>query len=196
MGISASYRYTKRLKTCDRIRSLPMAMGHLSPLVPLSRGGLLLLDADFSGVSGASPPSVPSPSCHRRRPGGRTHEAGLACSTKFLVLRSIDGRSVVFLVPYLLSEPVQIVFASSQEGGHHRRFGEETLVTVPESLLQSRDECPPSWRRTRPSRSWRGQSRSSWPPPIPRYPPSRSQSGVRQLRARSVVASAEPFGHG
>ena len=68
--------------------------------------------------------------------------AGLICSTEFFVLRSRSGQSIAFLVPYLLSSPVQSVLAASQEGGHHPRFSEETLMelTVSESVLAVRDD--------------------------------------------------------
>ncbi len=66
----------------------------------------------------------------------------LACSTEFFVLRSTDKRSIAFLVPFLLSEPVQKVLAVSQEGGHHPRFGDTALMSlpVPMSLLRERDQ--------------------------------------------------------
>jgi hypothetical protein len=65
----------------------------------------------------------------------------LICSTEFFVLRSIDERSIAFLVPYLLSPSVQMVLAASQEGGHHPRFDEATLLTlpIPSRILERRD---------------------------------------------------------
>jgi hypothetical protein len=65
----------------------------------------------------------------------------ITCSTEFFVLRSRDDRSIAFLVPFLLSPQVQQVLAASQEGGHHPRFAEPTLVTlpVPAPLLKLRD---------------------------------------------------------
>lgn len=57
--------------------------------------------------------------------------AVLACSTEFYVLRSLDKASIAFLVPYLLSEPVQCVLAASQEGGHHPRFDANVLLNLP-----------------------------------------------------------------
>lgn len=57
--------------------------------------------------------------------------AELACSTEFFVLRSLSQDSIAFLVPYLLSAPVQSVLAASQEGGHHPRFDEGTLLKLP-----------------------------------------------------------------
>lgn len=68
--------------------------------------------------------------------------AELLCSTEFFVLRSNDGQSIAFLVPFLLSARVQSVLAASQEGGHHPRVRESTLLTlpVPVSLFQARAE--------------------------------------------------------
>lgn len=66
----------------------------------------------------------------------------LVCSTEFFVLRSLDDRSVAFLVPFLLSDPIQSVLAASQEGGHHPRFNQATLesLPIPDWLIASRDE--------------------------------------------------------
>lgn len=67
----------------------------------------------------------------------------LACSTEFFVLRSTESTSIAFLVPFLLSQQVQEVFAASQEGGHHPRFDEQTLLTlpVPKTLISSRESA-------------------------------------------------------
>ena len=72
-------------------------------------------------------------------PLGKTR---FACSTEFFVLRATDGVSLAFLVPFLLSRRVQAVLAASQEGGHHPRFNEETLLNLPvdAGLLQRRQE--------------------------------------------------------
>jgi hypothetical protein len=66
----------------------------------------------------------------------------LICSTEFFVLSSVDGRSIAFLVPFLLAEQVQTVFAASQEGGHHPRFDDSVLLNlpIPEAVLRRRDE--------------------------------------------------------
>lgn len=67
----------------------------------------------------------------------------VVCSTEFYVLRSLEpSRSVAFLVPWLLSEPIQDVLAHSQEGGHHPRFNREALLglPVPRALIESSDE--------------------------------------------------------
>lgn len=66
----------------------------------------------------------------------------LVCSTEFFVLSSTDGRSIAFLVPFLLTEPVQAVLAASQEGGHHPRFDDSVLLNlpIPETILRRREE--------------------------------------------------------
>ncbi|MFT5685614.1 MAG: hypothetical protein ACI8RZ_006568, partial [Myxococcota bacterium] len=38
------------------------------------------------------------------------------------------GPSIAFLVPFLLSEPVQTALAAGQEGGHHPRFPSALLM--------------------------------------------------------------------
>ncbi len=69
--------------------------------------------------------------------------AVLLCSTEFFVLRAIDERPISFLVPFLLSAQVQSVLAASQEGGHHPRFDDSTLFTlpVPVSLIDDRRQA-------------------------------------------------------
>jgi hypothetical protein len=69
-------------------------------------------------------------------------ETTILCSTEFFILRSIDGLSIAFLVPFLLSEKVQEVLAASQEGGHHPRVNENTVLTlqVPTSLVKQREQ--------------------------------------------------------
>ena len=66
----------------------------------------------------------------------------LVCSSEFYVLDSKDGASIAFLVPFLLSQRVQSVLAASQEGGHHPRFNEQTLksLPIPAFLLERRVE--------------------------------------------------------
>ena len=66
--------------------------------------------------------------------------AMLLCSTEFFVLRSPSERSIAFLVPFLLSDQVQEVLAASQEGGHHPRFNDATLLNlpVPKKLIDAR----------------------------------------------------------
>ena len=62
-------------------------------------------------------------------------------STEFFVLRSINNRSIAFLVPFLLSNKIQKVLVVSQEGGHHPRFIESTLLTlpIPRKLVSQRE---------------------------------------------------------
>lgn len=76
----------------------------------------------------------------------QAQDVQLLCSTEFFVLeppaRGREGvplasqgpakdASIAFLVPFLLSTPVQAVLAAAQEGGHHPRFNERTLTTLP-----------------------------------------------------------------
>ena len=72
----------------------------------------------------------------------RTKDTQIVCSTEFFVLRSVDNESIAFLVPFLLSGKVQTVLAASQEGGHHPRFIESTLFSlpVPKKLLLQRSK--------------------------------------------------------
>ena len=71
----------------------------------------------------------------------RFSEALILCSTEFYVLRSCSEERISFLVPYLLSDAVQSALAASQEGGHHPRFNEVTLTSlpVPKDLLSKKD---------------------------------------------------------
>ena len=68
--------------------------------------------------------------------------ASVVCSTEFHVLRSRDGRSIAFLVAFLLSAPAQERLAAAQEGGHHPRFRRDALeaLVVPDGVLAARDE--------------------------------------------------------
>jgi hypothetical protein len=74
----------------------------------------------------------------------------LICSTEFFILRSIDNRSIAFLVPFLLSSAVQTVLAASQEGGHHPRFDEATLLSlpIPAGMLEKRDSISEAVERS------------------------------------------------
>ncbi len=68
--------------------------------------------------------------------------AAVVCSTEFYVLRSLTSESIAFLVPWLLSQPVQAELADSQEGAHHPRFSDSALMRlrVPQKLVESRVE--------------------------------------------------------
>jgi len=72
---------------------------------------------------------------------GLGDKVAILCSTEFFVLTPRDERSLAFLVPLLLSKQVQEVLAASQEGGHHPRFNEDTLLGLPVSRhwLDQRD---------------------------------------------------------
>lgn len=70
-----------------------------------------------------------------------TQNTRILCSTEFFVLRPIDNFSIAFLVPFLLSSKIQEVLKASQEGGHHPRFIESALLTlpIPKKLLSQRE---------------------------------------------------------
>jgi len=69
-----------------------------------------------------------------------TQNTRILCSTEFFVLRAIDDLPIAFLVPFLLSRKIQEVLKASQEGGHHPRFIESALLTlpIPKKLLSQR----------------------------------------------------------
>ena len=77
---------------------------------------------------------------------GKMEPIELTCSTEFFVLESTDDTSIAFLVPFLLSAPVQAVLSAAQEGGHHPRFNERTLTTlpIPTSLAEQANELSAS----------------------------------------------------
>ena len=70
-----------------------------------------------------------------------TRSVSILCSTEFFVLRSSDNLPVAFLVPFLLTSKIQEVLRASQEGGHHPRFIESALLTlpIPKKLLLQRE---------------------------------------------------------
>ncbi|MEI6444471.1 MAG: hypothetical protein WCO29_15395 [Nostocales cyanobacterium ELA583] len=70
-----------------------------------------------------------------------TQNTRILCSTEFFILRSIDELPIAFLVPFLLSSRIQEVLKASQEGGHHPRFIESVLLTlpIPQKLLSQRE---------------------------------------------------------
>lgn len=70
----------------------------------------------------------------------KSQNVDLLCSTEFFVLESANDSSIAFLVPFLLSAHIQSILAASQEGGHHPRFSEGTLksLPVPEQLIERR----------------------------------------------------------
>lgn len=64
----------------------------------------------------------------------------LCASTEFYVLRSRNNDSIAFLVPFLLSETAQTVFANSVEGSQHPRFKEEDILNlvIPSKVFEQR----------------------------------------------------------
>ncbi len=64
----------------------------------------------------------------------------IGASTEFYVLRARAPESIAYLVPFLLSEPAQTVFANSVEGSQHPRFKEEDLLRliIPKSVFDDR----------------------------------------------------------
>jgi hypothetical protein len=77
-------------------------------------------------------------------------EGALLCSTEFYVLAPTDDADIAFLVPFLLSRPVQKAFAAAEEGGHHPRIPPDVLLklAVPLSIIRERDDIS---RRVRQS---------------------------------------------
>ncbi|MCI9422974.1 hypothetical protein GN277_11835 [Lachnospiraceae bacterium WCA-9-b2] len=66
----------------------------------------------------------------------------ICASTEFYILRARNHESIAFLVPFLLSKAVQIVFANSVEGSQHPRFKENDLLNlvVPSQLFEEREK--------------------------------------------------------
>ena len=63
-------------------------------------------------------------------------------TTEFIVLRSINNNPIAYLLPFLLSKPIQLVLHWSQDGSEHPRFKEEVLLSlnVPQSILSRANE--------------------------------------------------------
>ena len=53
-----------------------------------------------------------------------------------------NNESIAFLVPFLLSEAAQTVFANSVEGSQHPRFKEEDILNlvIPSELFEEREK--------------------------------------------------------
>lgn len=66
----------------------------------------------------------------------------LCASTEFYILRARNHESIAFLVPFLLSEAAQTVFANSVEGSQHPRFKEEDILNlvIPSELFEEREK--------------------------------------------------------
>ncbi len=65
----------------------------------------------------------------------------LCASTEFYVLRARNHDSLAYLVPFLLSDAVQTVFANAVEGSQHPRFKEDDILNliVPTTLFKERE---------------------------------------------------------
>lgn len=70
------------------------------------------------------------------------YDGAYAASTEFYVLKSLNNESIAYLVPFLLCDEVQTVFANSVEGSQHPRFKEEDLLNliIPKDLYDKRSE--------------------------------------------------------
>lgn len=64
----------------------------------------------------------------------------LGASTEFFVIRARNDESIAYLVPFLLSQPAQLVFENSVEGSQHPRFKEEDVLNlkIPKSIYDDR----------------------------------------------------------
>ena len=64
-----------------------------------------------------------------------------AVSTEFIVLHQKEQRNIAFLMPFLLSAPVQTILAWSQDGNEHPRYNEAVLLglPIPNSVLDLSD---------------------------------------------------------
>ncbi|MCM1121475.1 MAG: hypothetical protein NC416_02720 [Eubacterium sp.] len=73
---------------------------------------------------------------------GEIENAILGASTEFYVLRSRTEESIAFLVPFLLSDVAQVVFANSVEGSQHPRFKEDDVLNLelPIDIYMNREE--------------------------------------------------------
>lgn len=70
------------------------------------------------------------------------NKSAIYCSTEFYVLVSKSVDKIAYLVPWLLSDPVQAVFEQATTGGHHPRFDEDLLeqLVVPHKWHARRNE--------------------------------------------------------
>ena len=66
----------------------------------------------------------------------------ICSSTEFYILRARNQESIAFLVPFLLSSAVQMVFSNAVEGSQHPRFKEEDLLNlvIPSELFAERNQ--------------------------------------------------------
>lgn len=66
----------------------------------------------------------------------------ILCSTEYYVLAGVDGDSIAYLVPWLLSDEIQAVFQQATTGGHHPRFSDDLLMRlhIPKSIYEDREK--------------------------------------------------------
>ena len=64
----------------------------------------------------------------------------LGASTEFFVIRARNNESIAYLVPFLLSQPAQLVFENSVEGSQLPRFKEEDVLNlkIPKNIYDER----------------------------------------------------------
>ena len=64
----------------------------------------------------------------------------LGAATEFFVIRARNNESIAYLVPFLLSQPAQLVFENSVEGSQHPRFKEEDVLNlkIPKNIYDER----------------------------------------------------------
>lgn len=64
----------------------------------------------------------------------------LGASTEFFVIRARNNESIAYLVPFLLSQPAQLVFENSVEGSQHPRFKEDDVLNlkIPKNIYDER----------------------------------------------------------
>ena len=58
----------------------------------------------------------------------RVDQLSYQLSTEFVVLRSVNGQSIAWLLPFFLSEQIQTILRWSQTGSNHPRFRPEELL--------------------------------------------------------------------
>ena len=64
----------------------------------------------------------------------------LGASTEFFVIRARNNESIAYLVPFLLSQPAQLVLENSVKGSQHPRFKEEDVLNlkIPKNIYDER----------------------------------------------------------
>lgn len=121
----------------------------------------------------------------------------LACSTEYFVLRPNGDKSIAFLVPFLLCDGIQNVLAAAQEGGHHPRVSEETLLNlpIPQTLLDDRGHSSARVEKAiRVYRQAEQELREMIDAASSFYPSNREGGGSGESHAASLpLALSSPF---